>query len=116
MNTLEREICSRVRELRKKLRLTQSQFAALVDLSADCVGKIEREVSVPSLLTVFKITTALNIPVESLIIYKTAEQGESNLALKNLMSYLQTKSAEDINLIHDIAIKIFERKRSRRKQ
>ena len=101
--------------MRKKLRLTQSQFAALVDLSTDCVGKIERGASVPSLLTIFKITTALNIPVESLIIYRATEQSESTPALRSLMSYLQTRSAEDINLIHDIAIKIFERKEEQEK-
>ena len=33
MNTLENEICYRIRELRRKLRLTQSQFAVMVGLS-----------------------------------------------------------------------------------
>lgn len=116
MDTLEKEICYRIRELRRKLKLTQSQFAVMVGLSEDCVGKIERGVSVPSLLTVYKITGALKIPVEALIIPKAGHEagpphGEAGSALRDLTSYLRSRPPEDVVLLHELAVKIFDHKK-----
>lgn len=37
-----KDIAVKIRELRKSLKLTQSQFAERVNLSEDSIGKIER--------------------------------------------------------------------------
>jgi transcriptional regulator with XRE-family HTH domain len=106
------DISKKIRELRKALKLTQSQFAELVHLSVDSVGKIERGVGgVPTVETLKNIADALNMPVEDLIYpskKKTAHKPARELA--DLLAYMQTRTPEDIKFIHELAIKIFEKK------
>jgi len=91
--------------------LTQSQFAELVDMSNDSIGKIERCVNAPTIETLYKISKALKMPVETFL-PSSKEKTNKDLPpeLKDLISYLKTRPSEDIKLIHDIAIKIFARK------
>ncbi len=89
------------------MRLTQSQFAELVNLSEDSIGKIERGTSVPTVSTLKQIAEALKIPLSDLL-EQLPSKGR-NKALDDLIGYLKTKSPEDIKLIHEIAVKILER-------
>lgn len=91
------------------MRLTQSQFAELVNLSEDSIGKIERGTSVPTISTLKQIAEALKIPLSNLLEQVPGKEKGRNKALDDLIGYLKTKSPEDINLIHEIAVKILER-------
>lgn len=106
-----KDIAIKIRELRKALKLTQSQFAERVNLSEDSIGKIERGIGVPTLDTLNKIASGLKMPVEDLLstLKKKPSQKPSG-PLSDLMAYLQTRSPEDIRFIHEIAVKILERK------
>ena len=106
------EISKKIRELRKALKLTQGQFAELVHLSEDSVGKIERGVGgIPTIETLKKIADALKIPIEDLI-YPAKKQAphKQSKELAELTAYLQTRPPADIKLIHELALRIFERK------
>lgn len=111
MKTKAKDIAAKIRELRKSLKLTQSQFAELVGLSEDSVGKIERGLYVPTVETLNKIATALKIPIQDLMspIKKRPAQKPPE-ALDDLIAYLQTRSPDDIKFIHELAIKILERR------
>ena len=61
------DISKRLRELRKSMGLTQSQFAELVNLSEDSIGKIERGISAPTVDTLTKIAEGLNMPLSELL-------------------------------------------------
>lgn len=106
-----RGACLKIREIRKSMRLTQSQFAEIVDLSEDSIGKIERCVNVPTIETLYKIAKALKIPVETFL-PSSKEKTHKKLPpeLEALINYLRTRSAQDVRFIHEIAVKIFERK------
>src|SRR5208283_1399515 len=107
----DKSVCLKIRQIRKSMGLTQSQFAELVDLSDDSIGKIERCVNVPTIETLFKISKALKMPVE-IFLPSSKEKANKDLPpeLKDLISYLRTRPSVDVRLIHEIAIKIFERK------
>ncbi|HDH07629.1 MAG TPA: XRE family transcriptional regulator, partial [Candidatus Moranbacteria bacterium] len=102
----------RIKGLRVSMKLTQSKFAELVNLSVDSIGKIERGVTIPTIDTLYKIASALKIPVEDLISPSTKKPVQKPpRALNDLTAYLKTRSPEDIKFIHELAIKILERKR-----
>lgn len=101
----------RIRELRKSMKLTQSKFAELVNLSEDSIGKIERGVTIPKIETLSKIAQGVKMPVENLISPIKEPFSLQDRELKNFIAYLKTRSPEDIKFIHEIALKIFGRKR-----
>lgn len=105
-------IAVKIRELRRSLKLTQSQFAELVGLSEDSIGKIERGIGVPTIDTLHKIAGAVKIPIEDLIsIPRKKPSQKLSSALNDLIAYLQARSPDDIRFIHELAVKILERKK-----
>lgn len=57
----------RIYSFRRKARLTQEKLAEEVGVSPEFIGNIERGVSTPSILTLFRITLALDITFNDLI-------------------------------------------------
>jgi transcriptional regulator with XRE-family HTH domain len=106
----DKEICVRIRELRKSTKLTQSKFAELVNLNEDSIGKIERGVTIPKIKTLSKIAQGLKMPIENLISPLKETSSQQSKELKNFISYLRTRPPEDIKFIHEISLKILERK------
>lgn len=104
-----KDFAGRISEIRRSLKLTQSQFAELVHLSEDSIGKIERGGSLPTLDTLGKIADGLKMPLMDLL-EERAPKKIQNKALDDLVRYLRTKSQGDINLIHQIAVLVLERK------
>ncbi|MBI1821575.1 MAG: helix-turn-helix transcriptional regulator [Nitrospirae bacterium] len=105
-------ICKKIRELRQSMKLTQSQFAELVNLSEDSIGKIERGVTIPNVETLYKIAEGVKIPIENLITSSKKNPAEGlPKTLTDLTTYLKTRPSEDIKLIHELAVKILERKK-----
>jgi transcriptional regulator with XRE-family HTH domain len=94
------------------MKLTQSQFAELVNLSEDAIGKIERGSTIPTIETLYKIANGLKLPMEELLspLPKKA-LGKPSKTLTDLINYLKTRSDEDIRLIHELAVKIFEKRK-----
>ena len=81
----------RVREERKRLKLTQERLAELSGLSVAFIGQIERGDNRASLMTVQKIAGALRIPASKIFVdvpskkadYKLTEQLEALLRDKS---------------------------------
>ena len=104
------DIARRIKKWRKTMGLTQSQFAELVNLSEDSIGKIERGISVPTVETLKKIAEGLKIPLSELIGEMIPKDRSQNQALEALIKYLRTKSSGDVKLIHELAVMILENK------
>lgn len=49
---------------RKLFGLTQEQLAERADLSTDYIGKIEAGINKPGLIGLYKIISALNVPIK----------------------------------------------------
>ena len=113
MKDRNKEICKKIREIRKSMKLTQSQFAEICNLSEDSIGKIERCVTIPTIETLYKIAKNLKMPVENMLpSYK--DKGRCRIEVSDeltaLLNYLRSRPSEDIKFIHELAVKIFERK------
>ena len=107
-----KDICKKIREIRKSMGLSQNEFAELVNLSVDSIGKIERCTTIPTVETLDKISAGLKIPLKDLLpTSKEKPSQKSSKALEDLIAYLKTRSPDDVRFIHDLAIKIFERKK-----
>lgn len=107
---MTKEIAKRISDLRRSMKLTQSQFAELVDLSEDSIGKIERGVTVPTLATLKRVADGLKIPLFELLEETPLKEKTPDKAIKDLVKYMRTKSVNDVRFIHEIAVKILERK------
>ena len=57
----------RIREVRKKQKLTQEQLAERLDISVEFVGQIERGLKMPSIQVFVKIVEALNVSADYLL-------------------------------------------------
>lgn len=113
MKDKNRDICRKIREIRISMRLTQSQFAELCNLSEDSVGKIERCVTIPTVETLFKIARNIKKPVEAILPSTYKEKFCSGLPeeLTDLVDYLRSRPPEDVKFLHELAVKIFERRK-----
>jgi transcriptional regulator with XRE-family HTH domain len=74
---LEQEISNAfgtvLRKLRKKARVTQEQLALEAGLQRNYISSLELGTKQPSLLTIFKISTALGVKPEELIAKVSSE-------------------------------------------
>ena len=59
-------VCNRIRHLRQTYQLTQEQLSLKAGLSERYVSQIENHSSLPSLLTCYKIASALDISLSEL--------------------------------------------------
>lgn len=59
---------SRIRQARTANNMTQEQLGEACNLSTAHIGHIERGTRVPSLATLFKISTVLHVSVDSLLL------------------------------------------------
>ncbi|MEC5384939.1 helix-turn-helix transcriptional regulator [Uliginosibacterium sp. H3] len=68
-----------VRQLRETHSLSQEQLAERANLNRSYIGEIERGIAMPSLATLIKLSSALEVTPSSLLARyeKTAEQSAS---------------------------------------
>ena len=57
----------RIRHSRERAKLTQEQLAEICSLSAAHIGHIERGTRIPSIDTLFRISTSLNVSADYLL-------------------------------------------------
>lgn len=100
----------RIREERKKKKLTQEKLAEMVDLSPDYIGYIERGKQAPYLKTLDRISECIGVEVYELFMYKdSGRRSERKAAISDLVMLLQDKSPEDIRFTASILKQVFER-------
>jgi len=58
---------NRIRYSRERAKLTQEQLAEACSLSAAHIGHIERGTRIPSIDTLFRISTSLNVGIDQLL-------------------------------------------------
>lgn len=62
------DIESRARQRREDMKLSQGELARLVGVSASFIGHIERAEKVPSLDTIARLSAALNVSLDWLVL------------------------------------------------
>ena len=81
----------RIRHARKNKKLSQEQLAEICSLSAAHIGHIERGTRIPSLDTLFKISQALDVSLDYIILDSIEN---SSPAFTNLKSIIQKMNPE----------------------
>ena len=99
----------RIRKARKEHHVTQEQLGEICELSTAHIGHIERGTRIPSLDTLFRISQALHVSMDYLVINPIAPDEE---LFTNLTSVLQTKDKRKVKIfmttVRAIADKIDE--------
>ena len=69
MATLKQKFGRRLREIRAQRRMTQEEFAEMLDVSVDFLSLIERGRNAPSFETLDRIARRLRLPVADLFAF-----------------------------------------------
>ncbi|MBA7468330.1 hypothetical protein ES707_03573 [subsurface metagenome] len=110
METIYRMVGKRIREERRRLKLTQEELAEKADITANFLGHIERGTKRPTLNTLKKIADVLQIPIVALFATeKTYKLPREDLFIKRFMSLLRDKKGEEKELVLKIAKMIFKK-------
>lgn len=110
MGDILKRLGARIREERKKAKLTQEKLAEQVGLSVDYIGYIERGKQAPYLKTLERIAKALKTEVYELFLFRDdGKTVDEEAAIKELVLSLKNKDPEDIRFVAYILRQIFER-------
>ena len=119
MADLGRKLGRHIRELRRARRLTQAALAERLDISENYLGALERGGRSPSLQLVQTIADAFAVPVLELFRFpeeifqppseKRRPRKYEEAAYK-LQGIIRERSAEEVELLVDLAKRIFQTK------
>ncbi len=95
MNLDKEYIGKKLKEYRKKAKMTQEMVSNRIDIDEKHYGKLERGLFTPSLESFFKLINVLNIPLEEFDVVEKQENDLKNSLIK------------EINLTNDNEIEVF---------
>jgi transcriptional regulator with XRE-family HTH domain len=96
-----------IRAIRKINGLSQLVLAERSDLSADCIGKVERGTTSPSIESLKAIATAMNLSLGDLFAGEL-QAASSQEALIELIGLCRGRTRADIKMLVGIAQLIFQ--------
>jgi transcriptional regulator with XRE-family HTH domain len=96
-----KKLGQRIREHRMKINMTQEALAEAVGISAVFISQIETGNRKPSLETVLKISTTLNVPMDYLM--KDSLVESSSGKMDELVAMLKGRPEEEVALVTDTA-------------
>ena len=88
-----------VKSYRKKLGLTQSELAEMVDLSDQHISRIESGCYIPSLTTFFELVTTLKIDLQE---FGFGIETTKNPIKSNLLSKISSATEPELIFYNDI--------------
>ncbi|NPV89897.1 MAG: helix-turn-helix transcriptional regulator [Firmicutes bacterium] len=92
---------SRIREERKRARLTQEQLAEMAGCNESYIGQIERGEKNPSLEVLVNIANALGVTLDYLLA-NNVRLSKSDSLIDELVSLFKGRDAEEIRLLINI--------------
>ena len=95
MNLDKEYIGKKLKEYRKKAKMTQETVSNRIDIDEKHYGKLERGLFTPSLESFFKLINVLNIPLEEFDVVEKQDNGAKSSLIK------------EINLANDNEIEVF---------
>lgn len=105
MSTIEEIIGAKITKIRLEQELTQAELAEKVGISLETVSRLERGVTFPSLKTVNKIATVLEVPMKEFFDFDEQESKDRSFEreLHKFIAFLRTLTEREINLIHKVS-------------
>lgn len=98
MSAIEKRIGGKITEVRLERKLTQPEVAEMINVTIETISRMERGVSFPSLKTIEKISTALDVPLKSFFDFDEFQAKDKSFEreLSKLVAFLRTLGEEDI--------------------
>ena len=111
-NIFFEQIGRRIRDIRKKKKLTQEELAWKVNKSLNFIGQRERGTKKPSIQTLKKIADALEVPIGSFFEDIEYNPPEEDVMIKKINLLLKEASPEEKKVVYQIVKAIFRKKSS----
>lgn len=108
MGLAEKKLGQRVHELRELVELTQAQLAEKVHVTTETVSRLERGQSIPSIARMEDFAKALGVELHELFLLRPRTTPRDR-ALERLAAAVRGRSAEDIDVVRDVAVRMFAR-------
>jgi transcriptional regulator with XRE-family HTH domain len=89
-------------------KFTQAELAEKVGVAVETISRLERGSAMPSLARMEEIASALGVELPDLFDFKDRETARDK-AIERLLAVVRRRPAEDIELVRDIAGRIFAR-------
>ena len=106
-DNLQQKIGQGILKYRKAAGLTQEQLAAKLQVAHETVSRMERGVSMPSIMTLHRIADALGVEVQEFFA-PVAGDSEKARALDDLLTLLKGRQAHEIRMVNELASVVFE--------
>ena len=107
MSQVEQQLGKRVAQLRQLAGLTQAECAEKVGVATETISRFERGAAVPSLARIEKVAGVLGVGLHELFIFR--EGTPKDEAVERLMARVRSREAQDIEVVADIAERVFRR-------
>ena len=106
---IEKLIGAQIARVRKQRGMTQDRLAASVNVATETISRLERGVSMPSLIALGKISHALHSPLKDLFDfeYPTSKVDVFENEMDKLIAFLKTRDADDIRMCYQMLTIIF---------
>ncbi len=106
---IEKLIGTQIARLRKECGVTQERLAASVNVATETISRLERGVSMPSLITLGKISHALHSPLKDFFDfeYPTSKGDAFENEIDKLIAFLKTRDADDIKMCYQMLTILF---------
>ncbi len=108
MSPIEKRLGQKVAESRLAAGLTQAELAERVGVATETISRLERGAAVPSVARLEDIATALDLDLSELFTFRPRDTSRER-ALDSLLEAVGRRPAQDIDMLADVARRIFER-------
>lgn len=95
MSEIAKQLGQRIRDLRSERHMSQEELSFKAGISPAHLGQIERAVKNPTIDTVSKIATALDLPVAALFTMETFSIPPQNITVSKINAHLGNMSEEE---------------------
>lgn len=95
MSDISKQLGQRIRNLRNEQHMSQEELSFKAGISPAHLGQIERSTKNPTIDTIAKIATALNIPMETLFSVDSVSAPPPNVVIEKINAQLLGMSEEE---------------------
>ncbi len=103
----------KIKEYRKRKRLTQSQLAEKVDLNTKQISRIESGQNLPAYLTFVKLIDILDINIKDLITNSSQQENPLN---DEILRILKNADEYELKLYRDVLYSLMKNLRVKKRQ
>lgn len=110
MSEVEKMIGSKITEFRLLKKITQASLAEELNVSIETISRMERGVAFPSLKTMDKIATALDVALKDFFDFGDIEIKDKayEREIAKISAFLRTLKKNEISISHKILKDIFK--------